>query len=243
MVIQVKNVAKTFASSNFKLKNINFTINEDEVIGIVGENGTGKSTIMKMLNYLVEYDSGEILYNNKPYHHYSPEALRKMRKEVVYIFQNANLLENKTVEYHLQLVYKLNHEKVDKAKISEVLALINLTHLRKQCCGKLSGGQKQKVAIAMAILQNPKVLLCDEISAALDTQSEQEIFKLLMDIKMKLKISIVMVAHNLMILKNLCDRILILNNQTIEEIIIPNKLNQIDIVKGYQNYVKEFFYA
>lgn len=239
-MIEVKNITKAYASSDFQLKNISFQVQQNEVLGLVGRNGTGKSTILKMLNGLVAYDTGDIYYNKISLQKMSEVQLREMRKKVVYIFQNANLLENKTVFYHLSLAYKLNKQKVDKEKIDEILNFMEISHLKNSICGNLSGGQQQKVGIAMALLQNPQVLLCDEITSALDANSEQEIIKLLNLIKEKMRISIVMVSHNLTLLKNFCDKIIILDDKTIKEIITPTKNMHINENENYYNYVKEF---
>lgn len=124
----------------------------------------------------------------------SSHQIREMNKDVVYIFQDANLLDNKTVYYHLKLVYKLSNQKVDDQKIDEILRFMQIEELKYSYCIYLSGGQKQKVAIAMAILQKPKVL-CDEISASLDTNSEEN-FTLLNKIIVNSDISILLISHN-----------------------------------------------
>ena len=179
MIVQLKNVSKQYKDANFKLENISFDINKKEVIGIIGRNGTGKSTILKMINGIVSYDSGDILYKNSSIKNMDASTLRNTRKNLAYIFQHSNLIDNKSVYYHLSLVYKLNKVSVDKKKIDDILEFMNITRLKNSLCGSLSGGEQQKVAIAMALLQEPEVLLCDEISSALDTNSEKEIFALL----------------------------------------------------------------
>lgn len=240
MIVQLKNVSKQYKNANFKLENISFDINKKEVIGIIGRNGTGKSTILKMINGIVSYDSGDILYKNSSIKTMDASTLRNTRKNLAYIFQHSNLIDNKTVYYHLSLVYKLNKVSVDKKKIDDILEFMNITRLKNSLCGSLSGGEQQKVAIAMALLQEPEVLLCDEISSALDTNSEKEIFALLNKLRITTDISIVMISHSLSLLKNFCDRVVVIDDSTIKDIVVPNKNAKDDYDSNYYNYVKEF---
>ena len=240
MIVQLKNVSKKYKDANFKLENISFDINKKEVIGIIGRNGTGKSTILKMINGIVSYDSGDILYKNSSIKNMDASTLRNTRKNLAYIFQHSNLIDNKTVYYHLSLVYKLNKVSVDKKKIDDILEFMNITRLKNSLCGSLSGGEQQKVAIAMALLQEPEVLLCDEISSALDTNSEKEIFALLNKLQTTTDISIVMISHSLSLLKNFCDRVVVIDDSTIKDIVVPNKNAKDDYDSNYYNYVKEF---
>ena len=240
MIVQLKNVSKQYKDANFKLENISFDINKKEVIGIIGRNGTGKSTILKMINGIVSYDSGDILYKNASIQSMDASTLRKTRKNLAYIFQHSNLIDNKSVYYHLSLVYKLNKVSVDKKKIDDILEFMNITRLKNSLCGSLSGGEQQKVAIAMALLQEPEVLLCDEISSALDTNSEKEIFALLNKLRTTTDISIVMISHSLSLLKNFCDRVVVIDDSTIKDIVVPNKNAKDDYDSNYYNYVKEF---
>lgn len=240
MIVQLKNVSKQYKDANFKLENISFDINKKEVIGIIGRNGTGKSTILKMINGIVSYDSGDILYKDSSIKSMDASTLRNTRKNLAYIFQHSNLIDNKSVYYHLSLVYKLNKVSVDKKKIDDILEFMNITRLKNSLCGSLSGGEQQKVAIAMALLQEPEVLLCDEISSALDTNSEKEIFALLNKLRTTTDISIVMISHSLSLLKNFCDRVVVIDDSTIKDIVVPNKNAKDDYDSNYYNYVKEF---
>ena len=240
MIVQLKNISKQYKDANFKLENISFDINKKEVIGIIGRNGTGKSTILKMINGIVSYDSGDILYKNSSIKNMDASTLRNTRKNLAYIFQHSNLIDNKSVYYHLSLVYKLNKVSVDKKKIDDILEFMNITRLKNSLCGSLSGGEQQKVAIAMALLQEPEVLLCDEISSALDTNSEKEIFYLLNKLRETTNISILMISHSLSLLKNFCDKVIIIDDSTIKDVVVPKKDNEKDYDENYYNYVKEF---
>lgn len=240
MIIALKDVSKTYQQSNFSLKHLSFEVHQGEIIGLIGQNGTGKSTILKMVSGLIPYDTGEILYEDQVIKDMSSKQKRLMRKDIAYIFQNHNLLLGETVYYHLALVYKLNQQKVDEAAIDDILQFLGLSALKKVKCHHLSGGQQQKVAIAMAILQKPRLILCDEISAALDTTSEQEIFDLLAKLRKERGIAILMIAHNLTILKQYCDTVFILGKQTILDKVHPKPLTQESSDDDYSMRVKEF---
>lgn len=240
MIIQLKNVGKTYQNANFSLKNITCSIEKGRCIGLIGQNGTGKSTLLKMMAGLVEPDEGEISYQGRSLTSLSPAERRAMRRSVAYIFQQGNLLLGETVAYHLKLVYRLAGQKPDWQRIDELLAFMNLTQHKHTVCRHLSGGQQQKVAIAMSLLQNPQVLLCDEISSALDATSEQDIMSLLVRLRQETDLALVMISHNLTVLKNLCDEVFILDQGQLAEVVTPVKSEANDSNQHYLTYVKEF---
>lgn len=240
MIMSFNKVSKQYNKAEFFLDDITFDIEKKEVLGLIGKNGSGKSTILKMASALIPYEKGEIYYQNSPLSAMTAAEKREMQKSVSYIFQNANLLEGESVYYHLSLPYRLSKIPVNAAKINEMLDFMKLSHLKKMSCRNLSGGQKQKVAIAMALLQRPKLLLCDEISASLDANSEKEIYELLMELKERSEISLFIVSHNLSVLKKLCDRVLILEDGRIKEAIRPKREQGSHKPKEYYDYVKEF---
>lgn len=240
MIMNFNKVSKKYEDSVFFLEDINFDIKKREILGIIGKNGSGKSTILRMASALIPYEDGEIYYENRPLSSMTGSEKRVMQKSVAYIFQNANLLENETVYYHLALPYRLSKTQVNEAEIDEILSFMNLSDMKYMCSGNLSGGQKQKVAIAMALLQRPKLLLCDEISSSLDADSEKEIYNLLLELKQKTDITLLIVSHNLGILKKLCDRVLILEGGSIRDAVIPKKQQGFNPQKDYYDYVREF---
>lgn len=242
MLIAFSDVSKIYENTDFQLRHVQLEIFQGEIVGILGRNGSGKSTLLKMMHALIPCDKGEIFYKNQPYHKMTEDEKRKLRKKVVYIFQNANLLENETVKYHLSLVYKLQNKKVDKDEIESMLRFMQLESVQHLACKHLSGGQKQKVAIAMTLLQKPEVLLCDEISAALDAQSEKEIFEVLLSWQKKEKGTLVLVSHQLYLLKKLCHRFFLLQNQTISSVLYPKHTEEKESFwkeEDYFSYVKE----
>lgn len=242
MLISFSDVSKIYENTNFQLLDVQLEIFQGEIVGVLGRNGSGKSTLLKMMNALIPCDQGEIFYKNQSYQKMSEDAKRELRKKVAYIFQNANLLENETVYKHLALVYKLQKKKVDKEEINTMLRFMQLESLQNLACKHLSGGQKQKVAIAMALLQKPEVLLCDEISSALDAQSEKEIFEALLSWQEKEKGTLVLVSHQLYLLKKLCHRVFLLQNQKISTVLYPNRTEEKESLwkeEDYFSYVKE----
>lgn len=239
-MLEFNKVGKTYSSSKFNIKDISFTLGEREIVGLIGRNGTGKSTILKMANQLVTKDSGEITYNNKNYDDMDEKEIRKLRQDIVYIFQDSNLLLNKSVLYHLELPFKLSKRRVNYDEIDDILEFMSIKDLKDVRTRNLSGGQRQKVAIAMAILQNPSILLCDEISSALDVKAEKEIFDLLKVLVEKYNISILMISHNFALVKSICDRILFIENQTVQEEIYLNKEKQA-VEEDYYKHVMEYF--
>lgn len=238
-LLEFRNVDKFYPDASFSLLNLSFKVEQGEILGIVGRNGTGKSTLLKMMNGLVKIDAGSIYYKGEDIRTKDEKFLRQLRKKIVYIFQNANLLEDESIEYHLKLIYRLASQKINHEAIEDILEFMGLTHLRKLPCKFLSGGQQQKVAIAMALLQSPDILLCDEMTSALDTQSEQEIFELLLKVKKEKGLTLVMISHHLTLLKNLCQRVFLIENQRIQEVIYPKFKGRPPNEEDYASMVKE----
>lgn len=241
MVMKLVKVSKKYQDTGFYIENINLDIKRQEIIGLIGKNGSGKSTLLKILNNLIEIDDGEIYFDHKNIKDFSIQEKLDLRKKVAYIFQNANLLEFYTVYQNLALVYKLSKMKVNKQEIEDILRFMDILEYQHQRVSNLSGGQKQKVAIAMALLQKPEILLCDEISSALDSKSEQEIYQLLANLRVTTNISIVMISHNLQILKDYCDYIYVMDNHSIVKKIIPIK-SKLEDRDNYLKYVEDFMY-
>lgn len=202
----VKNLEIRYKETDFVLKNINLKIARGEMTALLGENGTGKSTILKVIAGLEEYSAGEILLNGKSYEMLQSKERSLFRQKVPYIFQDSNLLDNKTAFYHLALVYKIKRQRADKDRIDRVLDILDLSKYKDTKTRNLSGGQRQKLSIAISLLYDPDLLLCDEISSALDKASEDEIYNLLGKIKEDRNCSVLLVTHNINVVKQHCDR-------------------------------------
>lgn len=240
MLLEVEQLEQSFAGQAPLLEDLSFQLNEGEILGLVGQNGSGKSTLLKLLAGLLPLEKGQIRFQNQDLSQLTPKQRRSWSKQICYIFQNANLLGNQTVNYHLNLVYRLEGKKADKERIQEVCDFMGISNLRKQKAGSLSGGQAQKVAIAMALLGQAKILLCDEISSALDTKSETEIFQLLQDLNKNQGLSIILISHNLSLVKNVCQRVLFLEDGRLEKEVRPRTSSQVFDTSDYYPFAERF---
>lgn len=216
-MIEIKNVCKSFGESEV-LKDISISINEGEIYGIIGHSGAGKSTLLRCINGLESYDCGSVQVMGQEVSKLSPRELRQFRKELGMIFQNFNLLKRKTVYENIAL--PLEVWGYSKAKISirvkELLKLVGLEDKINQKPSQLSGGQKQRVAIARALALNPKILLCDEATSALDPKITKDILALLLKINKELGITIVIVTHQMEVIKEVCEKVALLEGGNIK---------------------------
>jgi D-methionine transport system ATP-binding protein len=216
-MINIKNLSKRFGETEV-LKDISININQGEIYGIIGHSGAGKSTLLRCLNRLESYDMGivEVMGNNVS--KLSEEELREFRKNLGMIFQNFNLLKRKTVYQNISLpleVWGYSKGDIDK-RVKELLKLVDLEEKINSKPASLSGGQKQRVAIARALALEPKILLCDEATSALDPKITKDILALLLKINKELGITIVMVTHQMEVIKEVCERVALIVDGKIE---------------------------
>lgn len=224
-MIRFKNISKSFAGRNGPiqaLKDISLTINENEIFGIIGESGAGKSTLLRLINALETADKGSIEVNNIPVHSLNKKELRHFKKKVGMIFQHFNLLGNKTVAENILLPLEL-HDYKDPLDIDSILDFVDLTDKKHRYPKELSGGEKQRVGIARGLIIRPQILLCDEPTSALDENTKQEIISLLAKASKEFNITILVVTHELDVVKKLCDRVAILDQGDLIEILDVDK--------------------
>ncbi len=206
-MIEIKNVSKSFGKMQV-LKNVNLKIQQGEIFGIVGHSGAGKSTLLRCINGLEGYNEGNVLVMGKEIKSLGDKELRVFRKDLGMIFQGFNLLNRSNVYDNIALPMELWG--IDKSTIKErVKKLLNLVGLEEKILSyprELSGGQKQRVAIARALALEPKVLLCDEATSALDPKTTKSILKLIEEINKKLNITIIIVTHQMEVVKEVCMR-------------------------------------
>ncbi|WMM23768.1 methionine ABC transporter ATP-binding protein [Tissierella sp. MB52-C2] len=222
-MIEIFNISKNFSNGKSQIdavKNVSLKINKGEIFGIIGLSGAGKSTLIRCLNRLEDPTEGNIFIDGVDLMQLSKDDLRKERKEIGMIFQHFNLLYQKTV--YENIAFPLQLEKMEKTKIddrvNELLDYVDLKDKKHSYPSELSGGQKQRVAIARAIVNNPKILLSDEGTSALDPKTTHSILNLLKKIRDELDITIVMITHQMEVVKEVCDRVAIMENgQVIEE--------------------------
>ena len=214
-MIEFKKVFKKYADIEI-LKNINFKIEKGDIFGVIGLSGAGKSTLIRTINKLEKIDGGEIIIDDKEISKLSGKELMEFRKEIGMIFQNFNLLSSRTVYENVKLPLELIH-KIDEKRIFEILDLVELTDKKDSYISKLSGGQKQRVAIARALITKPKILLCDEATSALDPLTASNILDLLKKINESLGITIVVITHQLEVVKKICNKLVVLKEGEIVE--------------------------
>ncbi len=212
-MINIKNLNKFYGDTKV-LDNINLDIKEGEIFAIVGHSGAGKSTLLRCLNGLEEYSEGFLKVNNKEIKELEKDELREFRKNVGMIFQHFSLIQRKTVYENVALPMQLwgySKEEIS-SKVKELLTLVGLEKKTKSYPNELSGGQKQRVAIARALTLNPEILLSDEATSALDPNTTISILNLLKEINEKLNITIVIVTHEMDVVKQIAQRSLLLEH-------------------------------
>lgn len=218
-MIEIKNINKSFGK-NKVLSDVNFTIKDGEIFGIIGHSGAGKSTLLRCINRLESFDSGEIIVNNQNVGALNDQKLRDLRKNLGMIFQHFSLLERKTVYDNVALpmeCHGYSKEEI-KSRVEELLDLVGILDKKDSRPKNLSGGQKQRVAIARALTMNPSVLLCDEATSALDPKTTSSILSLLQEINQKLGITIIVVTHQMEVIKQICTRTAIMDGGKVLEI-------------------------
>lgn len=217
-MIEIKELKKSFGDLCV-LNNINLKIEKGEIYGLVGRSGAGKSTLLRCINGLEGYDNGSLVVDGTEVAELSKDSLRKFQKNIGMIFQNFALLERRTVYQNVALpmkVWKTGKEQIDK-RVKELLELVGIPEKIYEKPAVLSGGQKQRVAIARALALNPQILLCDEATSALDPKTTQSILALLRDINEKLGLTIVVVTHQMSVVRQICNKVSILENGQIAE--------------------------
>ena len=206
----LKNVKKNFGDLEV-LKGIDITINDGEIYGIIGQSGAGKSTLLRCINGLEDYQSGSITVDGTPVTRDDPKKLRLLQKEMGMIFQNFNLLNRLDVYDNVALPMKFWGMKTKtpeaREKITGLLKLVGLEEKIHARPSELSGGQMQRVAIARALVLDPRVLLCDEATSALDPAITRGILALLQEINEKMGITVIVVTHQMEVVKQICQRV------------------------------------
>ncbi len=221
-MIELHNISKTFEGAGGKvdaLHNINLTIEDGDIYGIIGMSGAGKSTLVRCINMLERPTGGEIIIDGVNIGELSPAALREARRSITMIFQGFNLLMQKNCLKNICFPMELAGipKEEAKARATELLKLVGLPDKAKAYPAQLSGGQQQRIAIARALATNPKVLLCDEATSALDPNTTHAILELIRDINKKLGITVIIITHQMSVVEEICSHVAILDNGEVVE--------------------------
>lgn len=221
-MIEIKDVSKVYRTKRKEVvgvDHVNLTIEDGEIFGIVGYSGAGKSSLLRCINLLEQPTSGEILVDGQNLMTLTGKNLRQARLKIGMIFQHFYLIEQKTVGENIEFALKAANVAKEQRheRIEALLKMVGLENKRDVFPGQLSGGQKQRVGIARALANDPKVLLCDEATSALDPTTTTAILKLLKKINRELGITIVLITHEMEVVKEICDRMAIMQDGRVVE--------------------------
>ena len=222
MMIELNNVSKHYVSSGSVIKalsNITMSVGKGEIVGVIGKSGAGKSTLIRCVNLLERPTSGEVKVSGEDLTQLSAVKLRQARKKIGMVFQHFNLLTTKTVyqniAFPLVLLGKSKQEIADT--VCPLVEMMELKGREHAYPGQLSGGQKQRVAIARALATKPEVLLCDEMTSSLDPETTTAILALVKKINHELGLSILLITHEMDVIKRIADKVIVLENSEIIE--------------------------
>ena len=221
-MIEFTHVSKDFGTGEKMVRavqDVSLTIQDGEIFGIIGFSGAGKSTLVRCINLLERPTNGTVVVDGKEMTALSPKELRLARRKIGMIFQHFNLMPSRTVFGNV--AYPLQGQGLSKQaiqnKVRKLLKLVDIADKETAYPSQLSGGQKQRVAIARALANDPKVLLCDEATSALDPQTTKAILNLLKDLNQKLNLTIVMITHEMAVVKEICDHVAIMEHGQVVE--------------------------
>lgn len=221
-IIELKNITKVFEQNGKKfnaVKDASVSIRKGEIFGIIGFSGAGKSTLVRTVNLLGRPTSGSVTVKGKDFLSLSAKELREERKKIGMIFQHFNLMKSRNVFDNVAFPLKksnLTKEQI-KEKVHSLLELVEISDKDRNFPSQLSGGQKQRVAIARALANDPDILLCDEATSALDPTTTKSILKLLKMLNEKLGLTIVIITHQMEVIKEICERVAVMENGKIVE--------------------------
>ncbi len=221
-MIRLENVSKTFTDSNKEVhavNNVSLTINDGDIFGIIGFSGAGKSTLVRCINLLEKPTDGRVFVDDAEITALSGKELRKARKKIGMIFQHFNLMPSRTIFGNVAYPLRgsgLSKEEI-KEKVHHLLELVGISEKENAFPSQLSGGQKQRVAIARALANDPNILLCDEATSALDPQTTKSILKLLQQLNQTLGITVVVITHEMAVVKEICNRVAVMDHGDVVE--------------------------
>ena len=221
-MIELRHISKDFGTGEHAVhavQDVSLTVETGEIFGIIGFSGAGKSTLVRCINLLERPTSGEVLLDGQELTALPPKQLRQARKKIGMIFQHFNLMPSRTVAGNVAYPLRgsgLSREQI-AAKVQSLLELVGIGDKADAFPSQLSGGQKQRVAIARALANDPSVLLCDEATSALDPQTTKAILHLLRDLNAKLGLTIVLITHEMAVVREICHRVAVMEHGRVAE--------------------------
>lgn len=221
-IIQLSDVEKVFHDGKTEIRaveDVNLAVESGDIYGIIGYSGAGKSTLVRLLNGLEQPTKGKVTIHNQDITKLSVKELRNFRRKVGMIFQHFNLLWSRTILENIQLPLEIAGvpKNKRKARAEELLQLVGLEGRGDHYPAQLSGGQKQRVGIARALANEPEILLCDEATSALDPQTTDEVLDLLLSINKKLGLTIVLITHEMHVIRKICNKVAVMEQGSIVE--------------------------
>lgn len=222
-MIDINNVSKIFKTKDQNITavdNVGLDIKEGEIFGVIGYSGAGKSTLIRLLNGLEQPTEGTVTVTGDEISTMTMKQLRKKRQKVSMIFQHFNLLWSRTVAENISFPLEIAGvpKKERQSRVAELVRLVGLEGRENNYPSELSGGQKQRVGIARALSNEPEVLLCDEATSALDPETTDEVLDLLVDITRKMNLTIVLITHEMHVIRKICDRAAVMENGKVVEV-------------------------
>ncbi len=224
-IVELRNVSKSYPIKNKSffapvLKNVSLDVFSGRILGIIGRSGAGKSTLLRLVNHLETPDFGEVVVNGDVLDQLSPSMLRQKRQKIGVIFQHFNLISTKTVFENIALPLQfLGLKNVEiYQRVHELLIRVGLEDFAARYPDSLSGGQRQRVAIARSLATSPQLLLCDEATSALDPESTHSILKLLQSLNRELGLTIILITHEMSVIKSICHDVAVLDHGELIEI-------------------------
>ena len=221
-MIELKNLHKTYLRHGKQvtaLETVNLKVNKGDIFGVIGYSGAGKSTLIRLVNYLEKPTSGTVVIDGRAMSAYTPAQLRQAKQGIGMIFQHFNLLETRTVAQNIALPLVLvgMDKKAIQRRVDELMDFVELSGKEHAYPKELSGGQKQRVGIARALANHPKILLCDEATSALDPQTTTAILALLKRINQEQRITMMMVTHEMEVVKSICSQVAVMEKGRVIE--------------------------
>ncbi|MBR2462660.1 MAG: methionine ABC transporter ATP-binding protein [Spirochaetaceae bacterium] len=226
MQITLKNLVRTYPAASaaaqdvHAVRDVSLTIPSNSIYGIIGKSGAGKSTLVRLISLLEQPDSGSVCYDDQQVDNLKGEALIQRRRRIGMIFQSFNLFSSRTAARNVAYPLEICGTPKDqiKRRVAELLELVGLADRDNAPISQLSGGQKQRIAIARALANNPDILFCDEATSALDPQTTRSILALIREIQQKMKLTVVMITHQMEVVRDACDYVAVLDaGQVVEE--------------------------